>query len=119
MPGAWEKGEQQMKLTREQILERRTRRKEERKRRRAEQQHRQGEREASPHLVVRGSFAERSSPDTPPRAAPGEAAVRRAILASEGPPARPRASIWVIPDTRQWLGSDDGSSLLKRHGAHV
>jgi hypothetical protein len=51
-----------MKLTREQILERRARRKEERKRRRAEQQHRHAEHQASPQLVVRGIFAERSSP---------------------------------------------------------
>ncbi len=55
-----------MKLTREQILERRARRKEERKRRRAEllaaRGRRQAERESSPHLAVRDIFAEGSRP---------------------------------------------------------
>ena len=55
-----------MKLTREQIFERRALRKEERKRRRAEHQRRQAQqarvREASPDLAVRDIFGERSSP---------------------------------------------------------
>jgi hypothetical protein len=68
-----------MKLTREQILERRARRKEERKRRRAEQQRRLAERQASPHLAVRGICAERS-----PIPRRGRSCAQEATLAREG-----------------------------------
>jgi hypothetical protein len=95
-----------MKLTREQILERRARRKEERKRRRAEQQRRLAERQASPHLVVRGIFAERSSPIR--RREPLRAKLRSgATLAREGRPCGhvPRSA---YTSTRQWwVGTDE------------